>query len=147
MCEVEQMLHEMHSKSLSCNIYEWMCVFNCVKEQCTLGIKNVPVSKCNEIGKVTQQHFTCFRTLNLIQMYQCVFLLQLFKQNIVLRSQLALRRDDVNIMTSLEFYSLSVRQNKFCLIRWCETFNTYNSRPIWYLCQLLNVLVFHEESN
>ena len=55
-----------------------------LKEQGTLGIKNGPVSKFNEIGKVAQQHFTCFRTLNFIQMYEFVFLLQLFKQSIVL---------------------------------------------------------------
>ena len=54
------------------------------KDQGTLGIKNGPVSKFNEIGKVAQQHFTCFRTLNFIQMYQFVFLVQLFKQSIVL---------------------------------------------------------------
>ena len=55
-----------------------------LKEQGTLSIKNGPVSKFIEIGKVAQQHFTCFRTLNFIQMYQFVFLLQLFKQSIVL---------------------------------------------------------------
>ena len=58
---------------------EWFYV-----EQGTLGIKNGPVSKFNEISKIAQQHFTCFRTLNFIQMYQFVFLLQLFKQSIVL---------------------------------------------------------------
>ena len=50
------------------------------KEQGTLDIKNGPVSKFNEIGKVAQQHFTCFRTLNFIQMYQFVFLVQLFNK-------------------------------------------------------------------
>ena len=54
------------------------------KEQGSLGIKNGPVSKFNEIGKVAQQHFTCFRTLYFIQMYQFVFLVQLFEQSIVL---------------------------------------------------------------
>ena len=43
---------------------EWFYV-----EQGTLGIKNGPVSKFNEISKIAQQLFTCFRTLNYIQMY------------------------------------------------------------------------------
>ena len=55
-----------------------------MKEQGTLGIKNGPVSKFHEIGTVAQQHFTCFRSLNFIQMYQFVFLLQLFKQKVSL---------------------------------------------------------------
>ena len=55
-----------------------------VKEQGTLGIKNGPVSKFNEIGKVAQQHFSCFRALHFIQMYQFVLLVQLFEQSIVL---------------------------------------------------------------
>ena len=59
--------------------------------------------------------------------------------------QITLGRYVVNIMTSLELQCLSVRHNKFCLIRWRETFNTYIS--IWYLCQLLNVLVFLGEAN
>ena len=50
----------------------------------TLSIENGPVSKFIEIGKVAQQHFTCFNTLNFFQMYQFVFLLHLFKQRIVL---------------------------------------------------------------
>ena len=35
-----------------------------LKEQGTLSIKNGPVSKFIEIGKVAKQHFTCFKTLN-----------------------------------------------------------------------------------
>ena len=62
-----------------------MCDCNIsLKEQGTLGIKNGPVSKFNEIGKVAQQLFTCFRTINFFQMNQLVFLVQLFKQSIVL---------------------------------------------------------------
>ena len=36
------------------------------KEQGKFGIKNGPVSKFNEFGKVAQQHFTCFRTLDTV---------------------------------------------------------------------------------
>ena len=54
------------------------------KEQGTLGIKNGPVSKFNDIGKVAQQPFICFRTRHFIQIFLFVFLVQLFKQSIVL---------------------------------------------------------------
>ena len=58
-------------------------------------------------------------------------------------SQLMLQRYDVKSLASFALYSWSVSHNKFCLIRWRETFNTYIN--ILYLCQLLNV--FLEEAN